>query len=105
MRHTKIQYSDIVDNIYSYNNFKEYEYTDNNNSKRIKRLYSIVVRIIDGELTEKQKTYFTLYAKGLTMAEIARMYNVHHSVMIRHIGKARKRIKKILSYFYGDKFN
>lgn len=104
MRHTKIQFSDIVDTIYSYNQFKEHEHQDNNNSKEMKRLYNIVSRIIDGELTEKQKKYFMLYAQGLTIAEIARMHNVMHCTMSRHISKARKRILKIVGYLYDKDF-
>lgn len=94
----KIEYSKIVDNIYSYKQYIDMEYDDNTNARKIITLYKLVLRIMDGELTKLQKDCLTMYADGLSMKQIAKIKNIDQSNVSRHINKGRKKIQKIVSY-------
>ena len=48
-------------------------------------------------LTEKQYIYFRHYAQGMNGKEIARLYNVHPSVVSRGLTRAKQRLSAVVA--------
>ncbi len=79
-------------------------YQDNNlesNYKERKRMKSLLKKVIDGELTPKQKVCFLLYYGEMKkMTDIADILGIDISCVSRHIKKGKDRIKKTIGYYY-----
>jgi len=66
-----------------------------------KKLLKIVNKIIQEELTERQRECLLLYyLEEKKLVEISRMLKIHISAVQRHVKKAKKRIEKIVSYIF-----
>ncbi|MBR6580715.1 MAG: sigma-70 family RNA polymerase sigma factor [Ruminococcus sp.] len=61
----------------------------------------ITLKIINNELTARQKEIFMLYYfKELTLAEIARSQGISHQAVSAVISRARKRIFRYMKYYF-----
>ena len=66
-----------------------------------KKRVEVLKRVVDGELTLKQKQCVKLYyyeKKGI--AEIADILCVDISTVSRHLQRARRRIQKVMCYYF-----
>ena len=62
---------------------------------------TVLRRIVEGELTHKQKQCVTLYYyENKSLTEIAEMLRINISTVSRHLQKARNRIEKIMCYYF-----
>lgn len=72
---------------------------EENNSAKLKRASSLVVRVIGEELTERQRQCLSLYYfSGLTMPQIARELGINKSSVSRAIVRAKARIERSMKY-------
>ena len=71
-----------------------------NNENEYKKLLKILSKIIEGELTTRQKECIVLkYYNKLTVTQIAFKLGVGKSTVSRHISKAKNRLHKLLTYY------
>lgn len=99
MRHKKVNFSDLVDSISSFSRYK-IDLFDQEDLER-KRFLKLLKNIINGELTEKQKSCIMLYyGKNVKMKGISKELNISISSVSKHIKKAKLHIKKNIDYFY-----
>lgn len=71
-----------------------------NNSEARKNMYSLIQKVAQGELTERQKyCFFMYYQKNMNMKEISVILGITVSCVSRHIKKAKLKIKKMVSYY------
>ena len=72
--------------------------TDNNeNSSRLKK---ILLDVISGELTERQREIVILYYfKGKNTVEIAEQYGITPQAVSGVLGRAKRRMCRILKYY------
>ncbi len=70
------------------------------NSSLIKLTKRAIRKIIQDELTERQKEYIMLYYyNDMDMCEIAKMYGVNKSTISRTINRARMNILEYTKYY------
>ena len=94
-----INFDLFTDTLFSFNNFK-YKY-NSNNSEEYRKILKTLSKIIENELTEKQKICLKLYYhKNLNTVKIANQLGVYPSTVCRHIKNSKKKIKKIMKYYY-----
>ena len=82
--------------------FKLYQNNNlENDDKERKRKLNLLKKVIDGELTPKQKMCFLLYYVEMKkMADISQILGIDISCVSRHIKKGKDRIKKTIGYYY-----
>ena len=87
------------DSLFSFNNFK---YKGNStNSEEYHKILKVLSKIIENELTDKQKTCIKLYYhKSMNTVKIANKLGVYPSTVWRHINNSKKKIKNIMKYYY-----
>ena len=74
---------------------------ESSNSSTLLNLKKIVAKIINSELTEKQKQIIDLYfVKQLPYSKIAEILKINKSTISRTKSRAIKIISKILKYYY-----
>lgn len=70
-------------------------YSAGDNRERLARLSLLLRRIMDEELTDRQREAFFLHmGQGLSQRDIAARWGVHPSVVCRHVQKAEKAIRR-----------
>ncbi|MDR3207567.1 MAG: hypothetical protein LBT60_04465 [Oscillospiraceae bacterium] len=70
-------------------------YSEGDNRERLARLSTLLRRIMDEELTPRQREAFLLHTgQGLRQTEIAARWHVHPSVVCRHLQKAEVRLRR-----------
>ena len=75
--------------------FKEYFGPRLSREAQLKRLH----RVIDAELTEKQRQAVTgYYMEGKNIPELAREYGVNKSTISRTLKRAEQRLRRCLKY-------
>ena len=58
-----------------------------------------ILRVIDQELTEKQRAYlYAYYFDEQSVSQIARRYGVHRSTVMHTLRRAEARIRRFLTY-------
>ena len=68
---------------------------ENDNADRLMRLSVLLRSVMQEELTERQRNAFLLHVgQGVSQKEIATMWQVHPSVVCRHIQQAKARIRR-----------
>ena len=71
------------------------------NSKEHKKMIELLKKVVEGELTERQKTCISLYYGGqMKMHEIAKRLEIDVSCVSRHIKKGKERIQKTMKYYF-----
>ena len=71
----------------------------NTNAEQIKKLKLIVRRVIEEDLTDKQKRVIQMYYfEGKKMTEIAEEMRINKSTVSRHLKLADKKFQKIKKY-------
>ena len=87
------------DALFSFNKFK---YKNNStNSEKYNKILKILSRVIENELTEKQKMCVKLYYhESMNTVKIANKLGVYPSTVWRHINNSKKKIKNIMKYYY-----
>ena len=69
-------------------------------TKRRKAIKKLLYRVIDGELTEKQKkAIYLYYYKKMTCMEIGASLGVTEQAVSKMINRAEARITKVMRYF------
>ena len=94
-----INFNLFTDTLFSFDKFKHKN--NSNNSEEYQKILKILSKIIENELTDKQKICLKLYyKKNLNTVKIANKLGVYPSTVCRHIKSSKKRIKKIMKYYY-----
>lgn len=89
---------DFIDSIASISNHKK-ECFDNDNEHQ--KMLKILVKAIDGELTERQRQCIVMYyGKNMGVTEISRQLGIYPSTVSRHIKKGKNRLKTIIGYYF-----
>ena len=74
-------------------------YEHSTNSRQLNAMKLALLRAIDSELTDRQKTMVVeFYFNGETVTSIARKFNLSKSTVSRHLSRSRERLKKALKY-------
>lgn len=87
----KIQFSDLIDNRYSYSLYMEQDGEDN--SAQRKRRITAIEQIISELKPDYQKLIRLYYFDGLNMREIAEMEKKDKSVICRKLQRAKEKIR------------
>ena len=87
----KIQFSDLIDNRYSYTLYMGQDGEDN--SAQRKRRMSAIKQIISELKPDYQKLIRLYYFDGFNMREIAEMENKDKSVICRKLQRAKEKIR------------
>lgn len=100
---TKLCHLDkFAESIVSFDLYKSNIFSDNSNKKE--EMIKILLKIINGELTKKQKQCLIFkYVDELSLKDIALKLNVSPPTVYRHIKKAENRLKKIFGYLFDMK--
>ena len=73
------------------------------NELEYRKILKILPKIIDGELSERQKKCLTMrYCENLSVTEIAEKLNIDKSTVSRHISRAKAKLKRILRYYFSS---
>lgn len=71
------------------------------NTEKLQKLCKICAKIIENELTDKQRECVKMYFyDNLNTVEIASILNINNSTVCRNIQRGKKRIEKILKYYF-----
>lgn len=71
------------------------------NSRQNAVLKRVLHRVIDNELTHRQKEIVSLYYfHNKNILEISKDLGINKSTVSRHLSRARERIKRVLRYGY-----
>ena len=96
MRHKKISITERNSHMLCYNDFEDVE----DNSREVERMKKILHKAISGELTDKQRYCLCeYYLNGRSMKNIATDLNVNPSTVTRHIQNAKRRLRRVASYY------
>lgn len=87
----KIQFSDLIDNRFSYSLYMVQDGEDN--SAQRKRRMAAIKQIISELKPDYQKLIRLYYFDGLNMREIAEMENKDKSVICRKLQRAKEKIR------------
>ncbi|MBE6730486.1 MAG: hypothetical protein E7564_02210 [Ruminococcaceae bacterium] len=75
------------------------ETKENYEGENIDKLKRLIIKIINEELTKKQKEYFYLYVmENRKITEIAVMKGVSKSAVSNNLRRSREKIRKIVGY-------
>lgn len=93
------KFDNFSDAIFS---FKNFEFSQNgSNESKYKKILAILKKISDKELTKKQRECLEMYyQQNLNTVKISKILGVYPSTVWRHIEKSKKKIKKIIGYYY-----
>ena len=95
IRSTKFDNDSEMFEIIKYN--KEGE----SNSVEYRKMLRILRKVVDEQLSERQKQYVMLYYyKRMKITQIAQMFGVNKSTVSRTINRARQNIKRYMQYYY-----
>lgn len=76
------------------------ESTSGTNELEYRKILKILPKIIEGELSERQKKCITMrYCENLSITKIAEKLNIDKSTASRHVNRAKKKLKRILCYY------
>lgn len=77
-----------------------YANSNSNNTAEIKRMWTILVKAIDGELTDIQRhCLYEKYIGNKRQNQIAAELGVNCSTISRHISAAEKKLRNIARYY------
>ena len=77
-----------------------YDESEENNSKKIQNMKKIMLKVINNELTERQKQIIMLYYfKNKNIVEISEMLNISHASVSVTMKRARNRLIKYMQYY------
>ena len=77
-----------------------YANSNSTNTAEIKRMWTILVKAIDGELTDIQRyCLFEKYMENKRQNQIAAELGVNCSTVSRHISAAEKKLRNIAGYY------
>ena len=93
------KFDNFSDNMFSFENFK---FSQNGNNKlEHQKMLAMLKKISEKELTKKQKECLDMYySQNLNTVKISKILGVYPSTVWRHIEKSKKKIKKIIGYYY-----
>ncbi len=71
------------------------------NDKEYQKMLKVLVKAIDGELTERQKEcVIRYYGQKMKIADIAKELNIYPSTVSRHLSKSRHRLQTVIGYYF-----
>ena len=71
------------------------------NSAQHQKMLKLLKKVIEGELTDRQKIWVSLYyGSKMKMSEISKVLDIDVSCVSRHIKKARERIEHTMKYYF-----
>ena len=77
-----------------------YANSNSTNTAEIKRMWTILIKAIDGELTDMQRYYiFEKYMGNKRQNQIADELGVNCSTVSRHVTAAEKKLRAIARYY------
>lgn len=94
-----VAFDKFTESLFSLENYNKnlFEGEDLKHRKMIGSLKNIV----EGELTEKQKTCISMYyGENMKMRDISERLGISVSCVSRHIKKAKKRLTKTMKYYF-----
>ncbi len=98
MRNRKVSLNNFTESLIGISNFKESCFSENN---EYKKMLEILVKAIDGELTNRQKECVLMYyGRQMSLKEISSKLNIDQSTISRHLKKSRFKLEKILKYYF-----
>ncbi len=72
------------------------------NKKRRRKMYNIIIRIMNNELSDRQKECLSYRMQGFKLKEISQILKIDISSVSKHIQKGITRIKTIVGYLLSD---
>ena len=93
------RFNNFSDLIFSVKNFEQIN--SNNNSQKYRDMLKIIKKIIQNDLTQRQKECLIMYyKKNLNIIKISKILGICPSTVWRHIKISQKKIKNIIKYYY-----
>ena len=93
------RFNNFSDLIFSVKNFEQIN--SNNNSQKYRDMLKIIKKIIQNDLTQRQKECLIMYyKKNLKIIKISKILGICPSTVWRHIKISQKKIKNIIKYYY-----
>lgn len=90
-------FNNFSDAFFSMQNFN----SSRNNTSKYNKILSILKKIIENELTFKQRKCIKMYYNhNLSTIKISKLLGVYPSTVWRHIQKSRRKIRNIMKYYY-----
>ncbi len=100
MRNKPLSLNNFTESLLGYENYQRDRFDDNS---EYKKMLEVLVQAIDGELTDRQKQCVILYyGKQFTLKAIASSLGISESTVSRHLKKSRKRLEKVLKYYFSN---
>lgn len=97
MRHKILSLTDQIDQFVSFENYSEKK----TNLSKLNEYKNIVQRIINNELTGRQRECITLrFYKNLSAQDISNMLGIDKTTVYKHIRVGLKNIKKSLKIYF-----
>lgn len=96
-RNRKYEYSKLMDNKVSFYLYQRSN--ENDNSKKVKDKFKILKKVIEKELTLKQKEIFNMYYLNRdSIKQISQKLGKDKSTVSRSLKRSREKIKKYMQY-------
>lgn len=90
--------NDFTESLIGISNYQKDKFSDNS---EYKKMLEVLVRAIDGELTERQRQCVVMYyGKQISLKDIALELNISESTISRHLKKSRNRLAKVMKYYF-----
>lgn len=90
---------EFTESLFSFDQYSK-NLLDDKNKNHAKMIKSLK-NVIEGELTDRQKTCILMYYGGnMKMKSISETLGVSVSCISRHIKKAKKRLTKTMKYYF-----
>lgn len=98
MRNKYLSLNNFTESLIGISNYQKDMFSKDSDYKK---MLEVLVRAIDGELTERQKECVVLYyGRQLKLKEISLELNISESTVSRHLKKSRKRLAQVLKYYF-----
>lgn len=101
MGNKPLHLDNFIESIASFEIYQK-EIFDNNKSQR-EKIFKLLPKVIDQELTDKQKLcIFMYYEKNMNLRQIGKELGVYPSTVYGHIKKGINRLKTIIGYAFPE---
>jgi RNA polymerase sigma factor (sigma-70 family) len=79
----------------------KYNFEKYNSDEEQKKILELLQKIVKNELTNRQRLCLNLYFSNmLNTVQISYRLGIYPSTVCRHLSKAKKRIQKLMRYYY-----
>lgn len=98
MSNKPLSLDNFTESLAGISKYKDIFFDDDN---EYKKMIEVLLKAIDGELTQRQRECVILYyGEQKRLHDISIELGIYPSTVSRHLSKARKRLEKVLGYYF-----